>query len=503
MRQTWVRELCGWLAAALIAVVTVAQVAASTRAQLLFRDGDSLVVALLVRSVADAEPFDWVMSSVLFLPEIVVFALLWMPGRLFSLGVDAVLVINAVLNLTAFYGAVRLVAGRRRDGSAPVAWSVVAVAVFGLLMMTETSRSRDSLELASLLLTTTYYSATVIAVVLSIGIVRRVFDAPAASPRSLPALLGLIATVSALSNPLYSVWATVPLSVLLGASAVYRRSRTDSLRLLAWQLAGTAAGLTARIPFSEWIANDGSAYAQPTLWPRSVRYYGELLAERLSTPLGVVSAVLLVALVLLAVRQSVRARSPGARIVATAAWLVPLLVTAGAVAVGTHAARYLEPVAFAPVLGLVASPVVVRVSQRVAAAVTAGAGVLLVVSAGLSAARVATTEQHPSDDLACVTDWVNASERTGAGQFWTVRLPKLHLDDPSQLVQVDHQLNAYAWLINRADFEATEVTFLIADAQSSPWALGTNPVPSDVIACGQYTIYDFAPVALPLGPAHS
>jgi hypothetical protein len=28
-------------------------------------------------------------------------------------------------------------------------------------------------------------------------------------------------------------------------------------------------------------------------------------------------------------------------------------------------------------------------------------------------------------------------------------------------------------------------------------------VPSDVIKCGQYTIYDFSPVALPLGPAHS
>jgi hypothetical protein len=272
---------------------------------------------------------------------------------------------------------------------------------------------------------------------------------------------------------------------------------------LSWLVAGTAAGLIARIPLSEWIANDGSAYAQPTLWPQSVRYYGELLAERVSTPLGVIGAVLLVVLMLLAVRQSVRAKGPGPRIVATAAWLVPLLVIIGAVALGTHASRYLEPVVFAPVLGLVASPAVLRVPRRAAIAVAAGAGVLLVVGAGLSAARVATAAQHPNDDLTCVTDWVSTSGKTGAGQFWTVRLPKLHLEEPSQLVQVDHQLNAYEWLINRADFDATEVTFLIEDAQSTPWALGTNAVPSDVIRCGQYTIYDFSPAALPLGPAHS
>ncbi|MDQ0643606.1 hypothetical protein [Microbacterium murale] len=503
MRQTWVRELCGWLAAVLIAVVTVAQVATTARADLLFRDSDSLVVALLVRSVSEGESFDWVMSSVLFLPEIVVFGLLWMLGRVFALDVNAVFVINAVVNLTALYGAVRLAAGRRREGSAPVAWSLLAVSMFGVLAMTETSASRDSLELASLLATTTYYSATVIAVVLSIGIVRRVFDGTVRVRWRLPAVLGVIAAVSTLSNPLYAAWATVPLGLLLGVSAVYQRSRGHAIPLFVWIVGGTAAGFVARIPLSEWIANDGSAYAQPTLWPQSVRYYGELLAERLSAPLGALGAVLLTALLLLAIVQSVRAPTRGARVVAVAAWLLPVLVAVGAVALGTHAARYLEPVAFAPILGLVASPRALRVPQRAVVAMTAGAGVLLVVGAGLSTPRVAATAQHPNADLTCVSEWVNASGQVGAGQFWTVRLPKLHLDDPSQLIQVDHQLNAYAWLINRSDFEAGEVTFLIEDAQSTSWALGTNAMPTDVIACGQYTIYDFSPVALPLGPARS
>ena len=154
-------------------------------------------------------------------------------------------------------------------------------------------------------------------------------------------------------------------------------------------------------------------------------------------------------------------------------------------------------------LALVASPRTVRIPQRTATAITAAAGVVLLIGGGVSVPRLVAATQHPNDDLTCVNDWISASGQTGGGQFWTVRLPKLHLDDPSQLVQVDHQLNAYAWLVNRTDFEVGDVTFLIEDDQSVAWGLGTNALPTDVIACGQYTIYDFTPVALPLGPARS
>ncbi|NKF32440.1 hypothetical protein HER21_39095, partial [Pseudomonas sp. BGM005] len=109
----------------------------------------------------------------------------------------------------------------------------------------------------------------------------------------------------------------------------------------------------------------------------------------------------------------------------------------------------------------------------------------------------------PDDDLACVTDWVDASDRTGAGQFWTVRLPKLHLADPSRLVQVDHRLDGYAWLVDRADFapDAT-ASFLIEDSQTVPWELPVQLDPERRIDCGRYTIVDFGDaVSLPIGPA--
>jgi len=126
MRRIWVREISGWLAALLIAITAVAQLASTARSELLLRDADSLVVPLLVRSAFDGEPFAWIMSSVLFLPEILLLGLLWVVGRVLALDVNAVLLLNAVINLVALYGAIRFAAGRRREGSAPIGWSIAA-----------------------------------------------------------------------------------------------------------------------------------------------------------------------------------------------------------------------------------------------------------------------------------------------------------------------------------------------------------------------------------------
>ena len=52
------REALGWLSAAAIGLAIAGQVAQTARADLLFRDGDSLVVALFVRSELKGRPLD-------------------------------------------------------------------------------------------------------------------------------------------------------------------------------------------------------------------------------------------------------------------------------------------------------------------------------------------------------------------------------------------------------------------------------------------------------------
>lgn len=559
------RELLGWMTALAIALATVAVVAPTARSELLFRDADSLVTTLVVRSLASGQPQDWAMSSVLFLPEIAMLAGLSALG----LGVAGTLALAAVVNLLALYGALRVAAGSAARSPAPVAGALLGLGAFAVLAITELSPSRNALEPASLLLTTTYYSATVIAVVLAIGLARRALARAAestvpsgvttrgnttpepadpatrtaatepaphsgvttrrntppepAEPATRPAaggwiapvvLIGAVAAASVLTNPLFAAWATVPLVLVLGVVAVRADAAAIRRRLAVWLIialvGGSAVGFVARMPLSSLIANTGAGYADPTQWLESLGYYAGLAAERWSSPWGAIAVVLgtalwawcIVATVLLA-----RRRETGAAVVAACGWIIPVLVVIGAIALGTHAARYVQPIAFAPVLGLVVLPSFVRVeaSRRVAPALIAAAAVALVVAGGLGIPRIAAAASTPDADLDCVVEWTDASGRTGAGQFWTVRLPKAHLADTRRIVQVDHELRGYAWLVNRDDFAVDEVTFLVLDAQTVPFALPGDAAMEDaeLIDCGRYTIADFGERALPLGPLRS
>ncbi|KRB37351.1 hypothetical protein ASD93_13590 [Microbacterium sp. Root180] len=512
----------GAVVALAIAIATVAVVASTPRSELLLRDGDSLVTTLVVRSLAAGQPQDWAMSSVLFVPETAVLGIL----SLWGLGSEGTLLVAGVANLVALYGALRLVAGARRPGSAPVAGSLLALAAFALLAVTEASADRDALEPASLLLTTTYYSATVIAAVVAFGLARRGLDAP--QRRAHVWVLAGVAAASVLTNPLFTAWATVPLSVVLVVVGLRARRREDppsatsppfatptrvgsaAWMLLAALVAGSAAGFVARVPLSPLIANTGAGYADPSQWAQSLAYYAGLAADRLAEPAGAAAGVLgavlwawcAVASVMLARRAHV-----GAAVAAACGWLVPLLVVVGAIVLGTHAARYLQPVAFAPLLGLAVLPDLapqrLRLGRIVLAASTAGA---LVLAAGLGIPRLVTAASAPDPDLACVVAWTDASGRTGAGQFWTVRLPKAHAADPRALVQVDHEVRGYAWLVNRDDFAVGDVTFLVRDDESVPFALPGGVTEADaasLVDCGRYTIVDFGDRTLPLGPQRS
>ncbi|MHC3000160.1 hypothetical protein OB08_13715 [Microbacterium sp. HJ5] len=517
----WVRELLGWATALAVAVAAVAAVASSPRGDLLFRDGDSLVTSLVVRSVAAGQPQDWAMSSVLFLPETAVLGAL----SLLGLGVAGTLALAGVVNLLALYGALRVAAGAASVAGpageppgapgaahatrAPVAGALLALTGFALLMVTETSPSRDALELASLLTTTTYYSAAVVATVLVVGFARRAVEAPG---RRWPLwLTGAVAAASVLSNPLFAAWAVVPLVLVLALVAVIAPAvRRSAVWMMVALVAGSVVGFAGRMPLARLIANTGAGYADPSRWLESAGYYGALVLDRGSTLLGGFGIALgvglwvwcIVAAAILARRSEI-----GPALVAACGAVMPVLVAVGAVALGTHAARYLEPLAFAPVLGLVVLPGLLGRRERgPSLPVLAGAAALsLVAASAIGIPRLSSAASAPDPDLDCVVKWTDASSRTGAGQFWTVRLAKAHLDDPRRLVQVDHELRGYAWLVNRDDFRVGEVSFLVIDEESVPFALPEGATLDDatLIDCGRYTIADFGERTLGLGPQRS
>ncbi|EAR24691.1 hypothetical protein A20C1_11451 [marine actinobacterium PHSC20C1] len=493
-----------WLLGALgVVLLVVTYLAGPTgRDELMFLDGDSMVVPLFSRSILEGTATNWAMSAVLFVPEIIVFLGLSLTG----LGIQEVQFVAAVLNFLGLYlvfrvAAVSIIRGNR----AALAASAGFVAVC-LLALTESGGDGDSLQLASLMATTTYYAATVLGALVSVGITRRIVG-KASPSAALAVLLFIVASVSVFSNPLYLAWATAPLVIIVlvvCAGAGWGRSRTWALAAL---VAGSVLGYLLRIPIAPWIVADPDNYFQPGRSRNSFAYYCSLLLERLSSPGGVLAVAVVLALSILGVWLTVRSLRQGAvasAVVAAYSWFAPLATTVGFILMGTEAARYLQLWAFAPALSLVVwitdAPLTSRAETpwrrlTAVAAIPALVGGV-VFAAALPAAIQRATIQDPS--LTCAVSWVNESGAVGAGQFWTVRAVKTHIEDPTKLIQTDFALRDYAWLVDRADFAQPVVSFLIVDEQSSPFTLppAAEYLPSTTIDCGRFQILDYSPMSI-------
>nr|WP_066516189.1 hypothetical protein [Curtobacterium ammoniigenes] len=135
-------------------------------------------------------------------------------------------------------------------------------------------------------------------------------------------------------------------------------------------------------------------------------------------------------------------------VVAGFAVFSPLLATFGTLAMGAPSTRYMQPLFYAPVVGLLILPRLLRARRarlgrlRLPLALPSGllsATVLIAATVGVAGSGVARTARATDRSIACVDAWVGQSHEYGAGEFWTVRGPKAYLAQPDRLIQVDTQ----------------------------------------------------------------
>ena len=499
-------EVAGSGAALAVALAAVAHLCLTPRSWVLFSDADSVLLPMMRGSAAVGEPQHWALSSVLFLPE----RALYDATAALGLGVRASLAIDAVVNLVLLYAALRIVAALVRPGprSHAVAGALAAFTAFTAFTFLDSTPAWDSLELPSLIATTTYYSATVLATVLAAGLGTAVLAGPRRRAIAAALALGAVTAGSVLTNPLFLAWATVPLAIVAVALAAGRlvalRRTTATAAALA---AGTVLGFLLRIPFAPEIVRAPGDYADPANALPTLAYLVHQLVTRTETVEGLVSVAaidtVLVLDVLLLVR-AFRVRRAGAATLLGLAVLTPVLVTAGSVLLGAPAVRYLQPAWFAPLLPLVLVPLPARLrmplrSRRARVALAVVLALVGVAGAGVTTASAAT----PDPSIRCLDAWITAGGRTGAGLFETIRGPKAYLRDPRLLLQVDAHLRAEPWLTDRADYDVSRVSFLVTDASTPPFDTGTVGPPLRTITCGRYRVLDWErPVlaVLPSGP---
>jgi len=502
------REALGGLVALALSVIALRHVLATARVELLWYDGDSVLLPLVRRSMELGQPFEWAMSPALFFfPELPVYLLC----AAVTATPQQALALNGVLVLLAVYALVRAAANELMPAarrSARIAVSAVALGFVTLLVLTESSATATSLELASLLLTTTYYYGAVLAMLGTAVLVLRAVRTGRASPTVL-VVLGLLAACTTASNPLYVPWSGAPVVVTLLLLAAARRLPWRPVLLLAGTVtAGSIVGYLLRIPLRPFVSLDPSTYVQPSRAGETLQFFAALTDDRAGTAAGDAGLLLLFVGVLLSAGGTVwawRVRTSRTVLVAAALPLVTVVaVSVGVVVAGSETPRYLEPIVTAPLLALVAVAELARTAVRTtrvhrprrgvrAVLAVAGAAVLLAgFATAPSTARAVASSRY--DPAACLDRWADGRDVVGVGQFWTARPLAAYAATNVQLLQVRDTFQTYPWLVDLAAYRDAEPTFVVIGTRDL-WTTAVEDSlgrPATITHCTGFDVYDYA-----------
>ncbi len=502
------QEALGALVALALAVIALRHVVATSRVALLWYDGDSVLLPLVERSMQLGQPFEWAMSPALFFfPELPVYLLC----SLVTATPQQALALNGVLVLLAVYALVRAAANELMPAarrSARIAVSALALGFVTLLVLTESSATATSLELASLLLTTTYYYGAVLAMLGTAVLVLRAVRLGRASVTVL-VVLGLVAACTTASNPLYVPWSAAPVVVTLVLLALARRLPWRPVGLLAATLTlGSVVGYLLRIPLRPFVSLDPSTYVQPSRAGETLGFFAALTDDRAGSAAGDAGLLLLLVGVLLSVGGTVwawRVRTSRTVLVAAALPLVTVVaVSVGVVVAGSETPRYLEPIVTAPLLALVAVAELARTAVRRtqvhrprrgirAVLALAAAGVLLAgIATAPSTARAVAQARY--DPAACLDRWADGRDVVGVGQFWTVRPLATYASTNVQLLQVRDTFATYPWLVDLGAYRDAAPTFVVIGS-GDVWTTAVEDSlgpPATITHCTGFDVYDYA-----------
>ena len=506
-------EAVGAVLALVLAVVALRHVLATARVTLLWYDGDSVLLPLVARSIALGQPFEWAMSPALFFfPELPVY----LATAAVTTTPQQALALNGVLVLLAVYALVRAAANELMPSAARparVAVSVIAVVLLTMLVLTESSATATSLELASLLLTTTYYYGAVLAM---LGTAVLVLRAVRTGRASVPVLvtLGLVAALSTASNPLYVPWSAAPVVVTLALLALARRVPWRPAAWVATTLTlGAVVGYLLRIPLRPFVSLDPSTYVHPEQAGATAAFFASLTDDRAASAAGDAGLLLMLLGVLLSAGGTVwawRARTSRTVLVATALPLVTIVaVSVGVVVAGSETPRYLEPVVAMPLLAVVAVCELTRTAVRrtrvhrpvrgLRTALAVAAAAVLVLGVAVTPGTVRTVAVARYTPVTCLDRWVDAQrsdgrDPVGVGQFWTVRPLAAYAEQDVRLLQVRDSFDTYPWLVDLGAYRDARPDYVVIGS-GDVW---TTPVedslgrPATITHCTGYDVYDYA-----------
>lgn len=512
-------ELIGVLAAVSLACIGLLHVLFTPRVHFLYDYGDSMVGPILYNALHSGDLFSWYTSPTLFIPEMAQYL------AVTAIVPDAhwAVAITGVMNFVGIYLATRLlvnvgVPAVSRRGQVALAVTGLALFVgFGFLEVGSTGFAvlGHALQMFTLSYTLPHYSATLIATLLTVALAGLWLRPQSRAWRAwVGAALVLTVGVTVTSNPLFIVWALVPVAVAFAWALI--RNITD--RPLLWRMlsfgvlavAAAGLGMFGRKLLAQWIVTDGASYIHRHYEVETLKGYWHQIQAFASTPLGFAEAVLYAILfVLIAVVTvlGLRERAPHRVLLTVYVGATALMTTVGTVLVGQAAPRYSLPAltfitVMLPVFAWWWIPSVRRmpISERAwrqASRVIAVVTVAIVVVTG-----IAVSNQR-SEGAECLQSWIDeqdsAEPLVGAGGFWTSRRLAAYL--PEQTILQVYSNMPLLWQNNGGSYLGRDrIDYVVVAPQDDAGAEIPDHAevfrsnfgePASITQCTDFEIWDY------------
>lgn len=471
--------------------------------------GDSLLMPLLLRSVAQGERLDWTFSSsTFFVPELLIYAVSdWVtPSTQWAL------IVNGFVNVLALYALLRLVLARVPE-IMPMRAVLFAVAMVASLVACVVLE-RDGVPLTSTAFTFFYSTYYVGVTLVGLALLWLVVGAAPRPVRWVWVTAGAALTAACTaSDPLVVTHVVVPLLLasFTARRVVAHRSQLPAAIDVTGVAVGVAGGLLLRATVMRgWIsAGVGSYVAGPR---QGLDRLTDLVSAQLDDPWQRIELFYLTALVLWAVGRpvwlSITGRgadlSPQALLVTDFAGWSTVCVLGSQLVTGTLLSRYMGVLLVYPLLSLT--------SARPRSQLVAGLRVASIGAVALLSIRGLTTTQHVTHlaarrppGEACLINSVRSVGVDGVGHFWRVRAFDTHTTG-TRVLQVNPDFTVFHWLNNAGAYDEREFGFVLVDLDTTSQsagitadnALGMLGSPDSIDRCGAFEVWHYSP----LNPGH-
>jgi hypothetical protein len=505
---------------------------------LLFYNADSLTMPLFSRGLHAIEGLRW--SSGPFLgvfPELPTFLL----AESVTTTLKSAIVVCGFLNSFFLYLAFRFLA--RCCGASPSVSrrSATLASVLVTLGMAAESFRGSSWMLGWSLFASTYYVGVTLFGVVTLALVCRILQNPAASSPALPpvvavAPLFILAMVVTLSNPMFLVIVAAPMgAAILHVCITGRSTKISAIVSLVSLVTGCGLGYALQ-PLLNMVNVSSTGYIHPSRIRQTLDLLAVMTTSLLKDPFGFCEFFVLLSLIGLALWRTFslvvrRCRSRGfadreqggagrierkvegfvqgeglnAEFVAVFIGCWAILAPALLIITGSWATRYLGSAAAFPFCLVVSDyERTLHRFRSISRWVGLLVSVALVSAAGffLSSAEAAVSITQPSE-IACVSATLPRGA-SGVAEFWTARPIDLYNSNHLRVLQSQADLRILAWVSNPAEFNNRDLTFVLTswvdhDLAITPDSLRPLGKPSRITKCGQLDVYEYWPGT----PAHA